>query len=438
MIIQVIQLTATEVTGARFRRNGAEPTPISGFRLSWNSEDELVELLREQCPPAAEDIRTILALPPAMVTLRELSLPISDRRKIRAVLPLELAGETAQESPTLLCDAVPLTSGTLLAGWLGPEALEPLLERFREAGMDPEVVTLACLYWHLLLPSQGTAVDGDTAAAIHDDGALLATRGGGPLFCRHLGSGGATVEQTLTTLELTHNLQITHRFHLGAAARETSVSEKPLPLPPVLTLGTVSGDLRPDALLSPLAVALAYCAAEPIFNLRTGPLAWTGRSSQLLRTFRVPLILGAVLLALLFGELGTRWYLVSADLASLDRSIGKIYRDVFPTRKKPVDESAELKAEIRRLESSGSSLQPLPFLKLLADAKGDGINGLTEVELDEARFMVKGDARSAADVTSFRQRLGGREWNVDQPELTTRPNGTVLFTLRGSRGGSKP
>lgn len=427
MIIQVIQLTATEVTGARFRKSGTEPIPLSGFSLPWDSEEELVELLREQCPPASEDIRTILALPPALVTLRELSLPISDRRKIRAVLPLELAGETALESPALLCDAIPLASGTLLAGWLGRDALEPLLDRFRQAGMDPEVVTVACLHWHLLLPAQGTAIGPETAAVLYDDTALLAIRGGVPLFCRHLVSSGATVEQTLTTLELTHNLQITQRFRLGASA-----------LPAVLTLGTISGDMKPDALLSPLAVALAYCSAEPVFNLRTGPLAWTGRSSQLLRTFRVPLLLAALLLVLLFAELGTRWYLLSADLNSLDRSIGKIYREVFPTRKKPVDESAELKAEIRRLESSGSSLQTLAFLKLLADAKGDGVSGLTEVELDEARFMVKGDARSSADVTSFRQRLGDREWNVDQPELTTRPNGTVLFTLRGSRGGSKP
>jgi len=66
MIIQVIQLAANEVTCARFRRNGKEPVPISGFRLRWNSYDELGMILKEQCPQESEDVRTVLAIPPIL------------------------------------------------------------------------------------------------------------------------------------------------------------------------------------------------------------------------------------------------------------------------------------------------------------------------------------------------------------------------------------
>lgn len=435
MIIQIIQLTGEQIICARFRRNGTEVTPISGFCLPFVATEELGAALKAHCPPASEDIRTILILPPEMITLRELPLPFGDRRKVRAVLPLELAGETARESETLLCDAIPLDSGNWLAGWLEKGELEPLIEQLRQADLDPEIVTIACLNWQYLLKNEGE--QDRSLVAIYDDAALLVTNTGKPFFCRHPGSSGATIKQTIATLELNHKTRISQCFYLGSQVQQTVEQEKALPLPEALAKGVSSGDMPPYSLLSPYAVAMAYSKADPLFNLRTGALAWTGRSSRLLRTFRVPLILLTVLLVLLFTELGIRWRLLATDLTALDNSIGKIYKDVFPDRKKAMDESAELKAEIKRLEANASSLHPLPFLKLLSEAKGDGISTITEIDLDESRFMLKGDANSAVDVTTFRQRLMGSAYNPDQPEITTRPNKSVLFTLRGNNGGNK-
>lgn len=436
MIIQTIQLTGEQIIGARFRRNGTEVTPVSGFCLPFTTEEELGETLKVQCPPVSEDIRTILILPPAMITLRELPLPFGDRRKVRAVLPLELAGETARETEALLCDAIPLDSGNWLAGWLEKSDLEPLIEQLRQADMDPEIVTVACFNWQYLFNFDHGQEQPVTA--VYDDKAMLVTKNGKPFFCRHLGSSKASAAQTVATLELNHKIKISQRFCISSRSnRQLAEQEKPLPLPTALATGISSGEMQPGNLLSPYAAATAYCSGEPMFNLRTGSLAWTGRSSRLLRTFRIPLVLLTILLILLFAELGVRWRLLTTDLTALDSSISKIYKDVFPNRKKAMDESAELKAEIKRLEGSASSLHPLPFLKLLAEAKGEGISGITEIDLDESRFMLKGDAASAVDVTTFRQRLTSGTTVPDQPEITTRPNKTILFTLRGSHGGSK-
>jgi len=365
--------------------------------------------------------------------LREINLPITDMRKIRAVLPLELAGEIAAETSSLVCDAFPLANGNLLAGWLSRETVEPLIELLKEAGMEPEVVTVACFNWHYLLPAEE-----EQPTAIHDASAVLILKDGKPVYCRHLGTSAAALDQTLAAVELTHNLQVNRLYHLEHSGTERSPRSEQIPLHPLLLAENISGDLAPAALSSPLAVALAICSGDTIFNLRSGPLAWTGRSRRLLRSLRIPLILTAILLLLLFTELGVRWYLLSTDLASLNQSITRIYKEVFPTRKKAVDESAEIKAEIRRLEGAGASLPVLAFLKLLAEAKGDGIIAINEIELDTNRFLLKGDARSSSDITAFRQRLVDKNWGVAQPELTTRPNGTVLFTMRGSREGSKP
>ena len=55
--------------------------------------------------PAAGEELIILALPSSILFLRELELPIVDRRRLREVVPLELTGETALESDELAFDA---------------------------------------------------------------------------------------------------------------------------------------------------------------------------------------------------------------------------------------------------------------------------------------------------------------------------------------------
>lgn len=435
MIIQVIHLGQNDVTCVRFRRNRDGLQPVSGLRLPWHSDDELATILREHSPPAHEETRTVLALPPSMLSLRELRLPFTDRRKIRGVLPLELAGETALGDSELACDAIPLREGMFLAGWTTRETVAGLIRLLASAGMEPEAVTLACLHWHRLLP----AADHTQPVALFDCSALLIAQSGAPLFCRalDLNRDPAMLEQSLTAAGLAGEAPVSRRYRLESCDHLAAVDSEPLPLPANLTQGTISGDLTPHALASPLATALALCDGG-MFNLRHGPLAWTGQRSQLLRTFRLPLILAAIVVLLLFGRLGLRWYLLSKDLASSNAAISVIYKQAFPTRKKAVDETAELKAEIKRLGGGSRSAQTLLFMNQLAAAQGTGITGISELEFDGEQFLLKGNGRSSADITGFSRQLSGNGWTVTAPELTTRPDGTVLFSLRGSHGGTRP
>src|SRR6185369_6711191 len=107
------------------------------------------------------------------------------------------------------------------------------------------------------------------------------------------------------------------------------------------------------------------------------------------------------LIILVFAEAGVRYFIVQRDLSSLDGSIRAIYKEVFPTRKKPVDEVAELKAEIKRLGATGSE-GILAILKKLADAKGDDPREIYEVEFDGSQITGKGYDRSAQGVNEFK------------------------------------
>lgn len=436
MILQVINLGRTEVTCARFRRTGNGPQPVSGLRRNWHSHDELRAILQEQCPPLPEETRTILALPPELLSLRELQLPFSDRRKVREVLPLELAGTTAAGGSDIVCDAIPLQrDGLLLAGWAEREAIAELIELLKQANMEPEAVTLGCLHWHRLLPP----ADGGQETVLYDDTALVVATPQGPLFCRTFEQGGdpSVTEQSMTAAELILGRTISRRYQIEPDATSLSDSSKPLPLPPQLAQLGSSGDLPATALASALATAMAF-SDSGCFNLRHGPLAWRGQTERLLRSFRLPLILASVLLLLLFGRLGLRWYQLTADLQERNAAIATLYKQAFPTRTKPVDESAEFRAEIQRLEGGSRSSGTLQFMQQLAAAQGNGITALSELEFDGSQFLLKGTGRSSADVSGFSRRIATNGWQVTAPELTARPDGSVLFSLRGNREGGKP
>ncbi len=428
MIIQIIQFSGKGVTFARFRRTGKEILPVTGVRLTFSDHQELGRILAEQLQPVSEELHTILALDPASVCLRELSLPVSDRKKLRAVLPFELSGDTAEDAGELVCDALPLVGdGSLLAGWASVHFVAELVGILKESGMEPEVVTCSSLNWHRLpLPDQQ-----EPFALVEEDSMMVCSREG-IIFFRSLPTSPDMIRLTLAAVELSKGSAVKNIYRISG---DLFHGEEKLPLPAVLSGQDAIGDLPPEMLISPLATAMSYCAGD-IFNLRNGPLVWTGKRSHLFKKFRVPLVLGILLLLILPAEAGLRWYLIDRDLKSINSSIAAIYKQVFPTRKKAVDEIGELKAEIRRLQQGTAGSEVLAFLNMLAINKDEQIHGFSEVDYDGERFRLKGDARNSSAVTLMGQKLSTAGWIIEQPELTSRPDGMTLFVIKGRRGGS--
>jgi general secretion pathway protein L len=138
---------------------------------------------------------------------------------------------------------------------------------------------------------------------------------------------------------------------------------------------------------------------------------------------------------LLFVESGVRYYLVKRDLASLELSIKGIYKEVFPTRSKAVDEVSELRAEIKKLESAKTSSNVLKLLKDLAMIKGDDVGGIYETEVDGPEVRLKGDARSFQAVNDFKVRASKILDQAEVSEIKSRPDGSVTFNFRGKMKG---
>src|SRR6185369_10961765 len=158
-------------------------------------------------------------------------------------------------------------------------------------------------------------------------------------------------------------------------------------------------------------------------------------NEKMYRKLRLTMILAAAVVLLVFAESAVRFALAKRDLASLDGSIGAVYKEIFPTRKKPVDEVAEVRAEIRKLEGAKTSSNVLKLLKELAEAKGDDVTGLYEIEIDGPEVRLKGEARSFQAANEFKVRAAKVVDGGELSETKSRPDGSVTFAFRGTMKG---
>ena len=424
MFITVIQISRDAVTIARFRRQRSQLLFFEGARHPVG-ETVLGELFSSWKSKSQGD-RIVLSLSPALFTMREIELPIPDRKKARQVLPLELKGETALEGDEIIFEALPLASGTYAAIWSTPQRLAPLIAQLAEAGLDPEVVTSPLFTWsHLLQP-------GDTAPiALTDGEAVGVYQGEKPVYLRALPSAGDNpLGTTLAAVELAKEIEVTRIFALTGAAVQGETEAAPLPISPPLAACFPGDAGAARDLASAFSAALDLCSGEPI-NFRRGQLTYVRRKLELQRKLRLTAALAAAVLLLVFGEAGVRYYLLQRDIASVEASIRKIYSEAFPKRTKPVDEVAEMKAEIKRLGAT-SSQSVLASLKKLADAKVDDLNELYEIEVDGNQVSGKGIARSVQGVNAFKVRCAAMFGGFEVSEIRSRTDGSTGFSFRSA------
>ena len=284
------------------------------------------------------------------------------------------------------------------------------------------------------------AADRKLTIALADGSGCAVFRDGTPAYFRSF-AGPLAVElpRTLTAIELGQGLKVDRCYLFGPAAA-VFVEERSgfppccalLPTDSVLA-GIFGSDPQSARDLAGLAAVARAVAAGGATDFRQGALTYTAGRERLRQSLRLPAILALCIVLALFAELAVRWQLLRRDVASLDRSIAAIYKEVFPKRK-PVDETAELKAEIRRLSGSGSAISPLATLKALADGMGEGITGFSEVELDGATVRIRGEARSQQAVTDLKGRLAPQLTGLELVESRSKvgSGGDVTFVLKGT------
>jgi len=426
-----INIVGQQVTAARFVISGRSAVLGGAASFLLDDETDLAAVAAKIAEGSSGSPRVIVCLPPSLFAQRVVELPLTDLRKVREILPAHLQGEIALEAEEAVFDALPAADGAFLALWAKRSEVAHAIELFREAGCEPQIVSSAPFAWHAL-PGIGPdcALCDGTALAVIAEGRLA--------FVRALDGADPhkQLRATLSALELagTHLLQRLIVF--GDQAQSLAgMGDLPLQAERLLMPDDQVPVFRTEDTFQQLAGLYAVaraCHAGALPDFRRGDLAWTTGDARLRRKLILTAILLALTVVLLFVSKGLQYRSARTDIASLNVSISSIYREIFPTRTKAVDELSEIKGEIRKLTGSESSSSVLDVLRQLAEAKGTAINGLFEAELDGRTLRVKGDARSAQSVNEFKAALSGLMATVEVGEIKSRPDGTVGFSLSGT------
>jgi general secretion pathway protein L len=427
----IINIAEQQVTAARFDISGRSAALGGAASFLLDDETDLAAVALKIAAGTSGSPRVIVCLPPVLFAQRVVELPLTDLRKVREILPAHLQGEIALPAEEAVFDALPAADGTYLALWAKRSEVAQAVDLFREAGCEPQIVSSAPFAWQSL-PGilRDCALFDGTALAVIADGRLV--------FVRALDGTDPhkQLHATLSALELA-GTQLPQRLIVFGEQAESLFETDDLPLE--VEHLQLPDDLAPifrtegafQQLAGLYAVARA-CHDGALPDFRRGDLAWTTGDARLRRKLILTAILVAAAVVLLFVSKGLQYRAARTDIVSLNVSITSIYREIFPSRTKAVDELSEVKGEIKKLTGGENSSSVLDVLKQLAEAKGTAINGLFEAELEGRTLRVKGDARSAQSVNEFKAALSGLMATVEVGEIKSRPDGTVGFSLSGT------
>jgi general secretion pathway protein L len=427
----ILQAEEKRLTVAHFGISRRSAELIGAASIELGEERPLDDAVRSVAEKMAGSPRVILCLSPALFAQRPVSLPFKDLRKVREVLPAHLQGDVAMPVEELALEAMPVDEGQFLALWARKSDISEAIGQFREAGIEPQVVSS--------LPFALARLPGVPPDCAVCDGSSLALLQGGRLtYFRafNVEVTAAMIEATLSALELSGGELPSRLCLIGAGGSVLADADTlPLPVEKVEVPPELGHLFKNEATFHQLAglyaVALANHAGT-LPNFRQGELAWTAGDAKLRKKLILTGILAVTVILLLFVNKGLQHRAAAADLASLNKSIAAMYREVFSGRAKAVDEISEIKGEIRKLAGVENSGGYLDLMKKLAEDKGNSINGLYEAELEGNSLRIKGDARSAQAVNEFKTALAPLLATSTLGEVKSRPDGTVTFSLIGT------
>jgi general secretion pathway protein L len=427
----ILQAEETRLTVAHFGISRRAAELIGAAAVELDDEHSLADVARNIAGKMTGSPRIVLCLPPSLFAHRAVSLPFSDIRKVREVLPGHLQGEIAVPVDELVLGALSAGEEQFLALWARRSDISLALETFRSAGLEPHIVSSIPFALSDMpgVPSDCAVCQGNFIAFLNSGRMTYFRTFQSPVTA-------ANIASTFSALELSGGA-LPQRLCFQGPGLEGLAADDSLPLPvETIPVPPECGHLfKNDETFQQLGALYAVaqaCHNGTLPDFRQGELAWTAGDARLRRKLHLTGILTVIVLILLFVNKGLHYRTAVADLASVNKSIASMYREIFPARAKAVDELSEIKGEIKKLSGIESSSGYIDILKKLAEAKGNSINGLYEAELEGRNLRIKGDASSAQKVNEFKTAITPLLVSAELGEVKSRPDGTVGFSLTGT------
>lgn len=201
-------LTSEAAAPSPTRAQPEQNAPAAAAGSSVVSREQLHVLKRLLSTQHFEADLVIMALPGDLASIRYLSFPFSDPRKISPVVGYELEGQIPMEIDEMVYDhlILPAHSGSsgerqtrVMVAAAQKERVSRMLQSTQSIGVNPQVITVPGLSYGYLAQDQESS---ETLMLVLDVGhrqtQLCLLRGGRPVFVRTLSRGGYHITQALT------------------------------------------------------------------------------------------------------------------------------------------------------------------------------------------------------------------------------------------------
>jgi len=449
---QVLGLDITdEFVAAAVLRQSGQDREVTAFGLQrYHHREELAESLRRLLEQVIwKEGACVCGISLAGVSLRNITIPFTDKKKIVQVLPMELEDQLLRPVGDQLVEFV-VTGGdeeksTILVASLRKDTMQKWLDLFGGSGLNPESVTLRTVALaeqlerrsvrgegfilidaglhsvNLAIVEQGTVIFlrrlpyADRVFTAHpfvydDDGPRITDHGVAMECIRLL---CADIRRSMGLLQLETGIEsLPERIIIsGCLGRFDSIREK---IAEELGREVVQGNLRKQAGVSmgkeaaekwdpgtcdhALALALQGLQKKTGFNFRKDEFA----PPKLLLASGQQLIAASVLLFLVlagsFLYLGYGYRDLNARHAELDEGMVKLFKETFPEATRIVDPLVQMKTNLRNVQAPAIATPIFSgdkrALNILADIS-ERIPGNVEIHvsrlvIDDESVMIKG------------------------------------------------
>jgi type II secretory pathway component PulL len=373
-----------------------------------------------------------LSLPPTELSLRVLTLPFTDRSRIKEVLPFELSGSLPFDVSDAVVDGVLLGDGKVLAVAMEKSVLSGYLDALEGSGLDPAWVGTA----FLSMPGyiEDLYKPGGTAAFISRDLLTVGREGKTVFFNSFADPAGLKLSLNYLGAE---GINIDKVFFEG-------VSDK--------ALGQILG---PGVTTERLALpggsegwlAGAFALMETLrkgkigetVDLRTGEFEYTKRQALARKRLKLTAILAVFIAALLAGDLYLKYMRHSGELAAYELALRTEYLKLFPAERGKagsIDGLYLLNAKLKALEGEakviGGGVSALKILSRLTDAAGASPEmkiTLFEVAVGDGRLNARGEGASFEAANRYKEALSGLFMDVKLSDVSSKAAGGVSFSL---------
>lgn len=390
-------------------------------------KDSLTRLLSDVRARGYKEFASVLAgIPPHELSMRVVELPFEDMKKIREVLPFELAGLLHVNVEDSITDAVPLGDGKVLAFAVEKNRLRDYIEVLDSLGLDPAWAGSALFSIPGLLNDlYGSA---GTKAFISPD-YVAAVKDGTAKFLNPLRRAEA-VRLALTYLE-GEDIYLDSVYFTGW---DESALKGMLPGLALELIELPYGYPPDGAGVYAIARQLRKGAEEQV-NLRRGELKYMKERVALGRGLKVTAAIALALVLILLGDAYMRYLKYSGELNALRSELRSSYLELFPGEKPPADEVYMLETKLAALDKEadvlGGGVDALNVMNAIASgAKGEGIR-ITELNIAGGRVTAKGEAPDFEAPERARDALlkTGRFREAIVTDVKSRPGGGVTFSF---------